>query len=251
MPALVPVGQRMTIAAVFLPPLHWLLLARIVLVAPQGPAETPEGRVIHISDGDTLSVLADGWSQVKVRSARTDAPERGSPSATAPGSTVDARWSPCVTTERDHLRALLPRLDPLAPPAHELAPFGEVLGAVVCGANAIALEVGQLSLDDVRLEAGLVQHGGRQGAESVGGRTAVVAHPVEGIEKGVRGRGAPVVTTPREEEGVVAGELPKLLQRRVGLGREGHDVRRPHLHPIGRDAPLGGFSVELLPLCGS
>jgi hypothetical protein len=69
--------------------------------------------------------------------------------------------------------------------------------------------------------------------------------------EGVRGRGATVVTTPREEEGVVAGELPKRLQRREGLGREGHDVRRPHLHPVGRDAPLGGFGVELLPLRGS
>lgn len=54
----------------------WLL---IVLIA--GPAQAMSGRVIGVSDGDTLTVLVDR-KPVKVRLAEIDAPERKQPYGT-------------------------------------------------------------------------------------------------------------------------------------------------------------------------
>ena len=40
---------------------------------------TIEGRVVGISDGDTITVLDDGKTQHKIRFAGIDAPEKGQP----------------------------------------------------------------------------------------------------------------------------------------------------------------------------
>lgn len=53
-----------------------LFTALITLLAPIAGAEIIVGRVVGISDGDTITVLDDGKSQHKVRLAGIDAPER-------------------------------------------------------------------------------------------------------------------------------------------------------------------------------
>lgn len=54
------------------------ILVHSLLLSPLAMAETFEGRVIGISDGDTLTVL-NGLTEVKVRLAGIDAPEKGQP----------------------------------------------------------------------------------------------------------------------------------------------------------------------------
>ncbi|MDG4594227.1 MAG: hypothetical protein P9F75_00785 [Candidatus Contendobacter sp.] len=53
-----------------------LLLALAVAVLVQSAsAETLAGRVVSVTDGDTLTVLVEGNRQVKVRLAGIDAPK--------------------------------------------------------------------------------------------------------------------------------------------------------------------------------
>jgi len=55
-----------------------LLLASILVAGPAFAATwVVEGRVVGISDGDTITVLDDSKSQHKVRIAGIDAPEKG------------------------------------------------------------------------------------------------------------------------------------------------------------------------------
>lgn len=49
----------------------------LLLQVPQVPAATLEGRVVHVADGDTLTVLDDEHRQHKIRLSGIDAPERG------------------------------------------------------------------------------------------------------------------------------------------------------------------------------
>lgn len=51
----------------------------LLLQALPSTAATLEGRVVHVADGDTLTVLDDENRQHKVRLAGIDAPERGQP----------------------------------------------------------------------------------------------------------------------------------------------------------------------------
>lgn len=55
--------------------------ALMLSMAGAALAETIEGRVIGITDGDTFTVLTPDLRQVKVRVAEIDAPERGQPYA--------------------------------------------------------------------------------------------------------------------------------------------------------------------------
>ena len=82
----------------------WLcrLLALVcLLLAAPASADLLEGRVIRIADGDTLTVLTNSQSQVKVRLASIDAPERGQPfgerskqnlARLVAGKAVEIRW---------------------------------------------------------------------------------------------------------------------------------------------------------------
>ncbi|WP_435018531.1 thermonuclease family protein [Tundrisphaera sp. TA3] len=56
-----------------------LFLLLYFLIPAAGLCETFKARVIHLSDGDTLTVLRDGKTQVKVRLHGVDAPETGQP----------------------------------------------------------------------------------------------------------------------------------------------------------------------------
>jgi endonuclease YncB( thermonuclease family) len=60
-------------------PIAALLLLTVASIAM---AETIEGRVIGITDGDTFTLLTPDLREVKIRVAEIDAPERGQPYAT-------------------------------------------------------------------------------------------------------------------------------------------------------------------------
>jgi len=56
---------------------HHLIAILIAFAATRGSAAEYTARVIGISDGDTLTVLRDGRTQVKIRLHGVDAPETG------------------------------------------------------------------------------------------------------------------------------------------------------------------------------
>jgi hypothetical protein len=61
------------------------------------------------------------------------------------------------------------------------------------------LNMGELALDDIRPEAGLIQYRARQCPETVYGGALVVAEPVEGVKEGIFGDGLCLVSLRREE----------------------------------------------------
>ena len=62
-----------------------------VIVAGQPSlAEPMSGRVVGVADGDTLTVLAGGHRQMRVRLAGIDAPERRQPYGTRAGQVLSA-----------------------------------------------------------------------------------------------------------------------------------------------------------------
>ena len=58
--------------------LHCLVLALLLLSAPIA-AETLTGRVVGVTDGDTIKLLVGGRSEYKIRLGEIDAPESGQP----------------------------------------------------------------------------------------------------------------------------------------------------------------------------
>jgi len=48
----------------------------VLLLALQAHAETLLGKVIHVADGDTITVLDDTHTQHKIRLAGIDSPEK-------------------------------------------------------------------------------------------------------------------------------------------------------------------------------
>jgi micrococcal nuclease len=56
---------------------HVLLVALLGTAAPAAPGETFEARVVDVHDGDTITVLRDDHSQVRVRLEGVDCPELG------------------------------------------------------------------------------------------------------------------------------------------------------------------------------
>ena len=78
-----------------------LAVTCLLLAASPASAGVLEGRVIGIADGDTLTVLTSSQTQVKVRLAGIDAPERGQPFGARAkqnlarltfGNPVEIRW---------------------------------------------------------------------------------------------------------------------------------------------------------------
>jgi len=56
-----------------------LLLPLLLLFTLSAQAETLEGKVVKIADGDTLTLLTSSNEQVKIRLAGIDTPERKQP----------------------------------------------------------------------------------------------------------------------------------------------------------------------------
>ena len=78
-----------------------LIVAVLLTAPPPSAADLLEGRVVRIADGDTLTVLTYSQSQVKVRLAGIDAPERAQPfgerskqnlARLVAGKPVEIRW---------------------------------------------------------------------------------------------------------------------------------------------------------------
>lgn len=55
---------------------RFLLLVATLLLANQSAADTLQGRVVGIADGDTVTVLDDSNTQFKIRLMSIDAPEK-------------------------------------------------------------------------------------------------------------------------------------------------------------------------------
>lgn len=55
---------------------HILLLAFLLFISPLLQAETLIGKVVGVTDGDTITVLDDSHTQYKIRLAGIDAPEK-------------------------------------------------------------------------------------------------------------------------------------------------------------------------------
>jgi len=58
-----------------------LALALLLVTAPAAWADALTAKVVHVDDGDSLTVLANGYRRVTVRLAAIDAPEKGQPYA--------------------------------------------------------------------------------------------------------------------------------------------------------------------------
>jgi endonuclease YncB( thermonuclease family) len=54
-----------------------LLNSIVLLLVLQANADTLKGKVVHVADGDTITVLDDTHTQHKIRLAGIDAPEKG------------------------------------------------------------------------------------------------------------------------------------------------------------------------------
>lgn len=58
---------------------RWMLAGALALVITAAQAEQVQGRVVGVTDGDTVTVLDDHKVQHKIRLAGIDAPEKGMP----------------------------------------------------------------------------------------------------------------------------------------------------------------------------
>ena len=58
---------------------RYLLLAALLCAAVSGYAETLTGKVVGVSDGDTIIILSPQTEQHKIRVATIDAPEKAQP----------------------------------------------------------------------------------------------------------------------------------------------------------------------------
>ena len=56
-----------------------LMMMTMLVWAPQAWAETLTGKVVRVTDGDTITLLVDGRRQYKIRLGEIDAPEGGQP----------------------------------------------------------------------------------------------------------------------------------------------------------------------------
>jgi len=57
--------------------LTFVVSAALLVAGTGAQAETPRGKVVGVSDGDTVTLLGPGWTEHKIRLAHIDASERG------------------------------------------------------------------------------------------------------------------------------------------------------------------------------
>jgi len=59
--------------------LSFLVSAALLVAGTGAQAETLQGKVVGVSDGDTVTLLGPGWTEHKIRLAHIDAPEKAQP----------------------------------------------------------------------------------------------------------------------------------------------------------------------------
>ena len=91
------------------------IIAGLALAVAIAHAETLAGRVIHVSDGDTVTVLMRGHDQIRVRLAGIDAPESkqdfGRRSRQLMSSLVKGRDVRVIVVDRDKYGRYVARLE--------------------------------------------------------------------------------------------------------------------------------------------
>jgi endonuclease YncB( thermonuclease family) len=91
-----------------------LLAAALALIAGHSSAQSLVGRVVGVSDGDTITLLVDGHDQYKVRLSGIDAPEKSQPfGSRAKQRLSDLVYGKTVTalgTKRDRYRRLIAKI---------------------------------------------------------------------------------------------------------------------------------------------
>lgn len=75
------------------------MLLFLLVISAHAPAETLTGRIIGVSDGDTLTLLGVEQIPHKIRIAGIDAPEKNSPLAKRP-SRACPRWRSTAPPKR-------------------------------------------------------------------------------------------------------------------------------------------------------
>jgi hypothetical protein len=123
-----------------------------------------------------------------------------------------------------------------------------IAGRDVGRADAIALLMGELQLNERMFEPVLMQCSGRNAPEAVACHPALVAHPLKCLQQSVVGHRALVISFPRKD---VRRQAPQFLQAAQNvdrLTRERHNVGCPHLHSLGGNPPFRCVKIELVPL---
>jgi endonuclease YncB( thermonuclease family) len=101
-----------------------------MLLSPHALAETLQGKVVGVTDGDTIRLLVDGRQQYKIRLGEIDAPESGQP----------------------YGRASKRMLSELV--------FGQFISARVTDIDRYGRSVAVLSRDGININAEMVKQGG-------------------------------------------------------------------------------------------
>jgi len=83
--------------------------------------------------------------------------------------------------------------------------------------DLVPLNMGELALDDIRPEAGLLQNRARQCPETVHSGALVVAEPVEGVKAGIFGNGLSLGLAETGRVNRSGRSAASILRRRPGL----------------------------------
>ncbi len=129
------------------------------------------------------------------------------------------------------------RVEIVGPLLHHPPPLGKVLRPVVCAAERISNRVGKLVLDQVRRDTQrLVEQRPRRCPEPVARhRISIESQPPEGRIDRVVAHRALVAAGAWEDVLRTAGKRLQLAKDRLGLPREGHEVRLAALHLLRRN----------------
>ena len=153
------------------------------------------------------------------------------------------RWQPTSILSPEIVKIIRPGL-------HHTSPFIQVLGVVVSGSNVISFNVCELALNCIGMPTTLfVEEGRGHGPETVPGHLVlVVAEVAKGRVDGVLGHRPSGGSSARKEILTVSGEELKFLENCDGLSGERHQMNASMFHLLRRDAPLGGFEIDVWPL---
>ena len=112
--------------------------------------------------------------------------------------------------------------------------------------------MGQLQFDEIRVPSQLIEAGAGDGAEAVGGHLATrIAQASQGPIYGVHGHRPVLALQGGENVSALAGDAAEIAKEGDRLGGQRNDMALPHLHALGRDAPLRRIQVDLAPFRGA